>query len=52
MAEWIFYPPLKAMSGGCMVLLQIARQLQNSTHTTSVYPGDLDYYGTSVTIFP
>jgi hypothetical protein len=28
MAEWIFYPPLKAMSGGCMVLLQIARQLQ------------------------
>jgi hypothetical protein len=28
MAEWIFYPPLRAMSGGCMVLLQIARQLQ------------------------
>ena len=28
MKMWIFYPPLKAMSGGCMVLLQIARQLQ------------------------
>jgi len=28
MKTWIFYPPLKAMSGGCMVLLQIARQLQ------------------------
>ncbi|MDY0226069.1 MAG: glycosyltransferase family 1 protein [Desulfomicrobium apsheronum] len=27
MKTWIFYPPLKAMSGGCMVLLQIARQL-------------------------
>ena len=27
MRVWIFYPPLKAMSGGCMVLLQIARQL-------------------------
>ena len=27
MKAWIFYPPLKAMSGGCMVLLQIARQL-------------------------
>lgn len=24
---WVFYPPLKSMSGGCMVLLQIARQL-------------------------
>ncbi len=29
MKTWIFYPPLKAMSGGCMVLLQIARQLQD-----------------------
>jgi hypothetical protein len=28
MKTWIFYPPLKAMSGGCMVLLQIARQLE------------------------
>lgn len=28
MKTWIFYPPLKGMSGGCMVLLQIARQLQ------------------------
>lgn len=27
MKAWIFYPPLKVMSGGCMVLLQIARQL-------------------------
>lgn len=27
MRVWIFYPPLKAMSGGCMVLLQIARQV-------------------------
>lgn len=27
MKAWIFYPPLKTMSGGCMVLLQIARQL-------------------------
>lgn len=27
MRVWIFYPPLKTMSGGCMVLLQIARQL-------------------------
>ena len=27
MKTWIFYPPLKTMSGGCMVLLQIARQL-------------------------
>lgn len=27
MKVWIFYPPLKTMSGGCMVLLQIARQL-------------------------
>jgi len=29
MTAWIFYPPLKTMSGGCMVLLQIARQLQH-----------------------
>lgn len=29
MKTWIFYPPLKGMSGGCMVLLQIARQLQS-----------------------
>lgn len=29
MKTWIFYPPLKTMSGGCMVLLQIARQLQD-----------------------
>lgn len=28
MKVWIFYPPLKTMSGGCMVLLQIARQLE------------------------
>ena len=28
MKTWIFYPPLKSMSGGCMVLLQIARQLE------------------------
>jgi len=28
MKTWIFYPPLKAMSGGCMVLLQVARQLE------------------------
>lgn len=28
MKTWIFYPPLKTMSGGCMVLLQIARQLE------------------------
>ncbi|MGE4440325.1 MAG: glycosyltransferase [Desulfomicrobium sp.] len=27
MKTWIFYPPLKTMSGGCMMLLQIARQL-------------------------
>lgn len=29
MKTWIFYPPLKTMTGGCMVLLQIARQLQD-----------------------
>lgn len=27
MKVWLFYPPLKSMSGGCMVLLQLARQL-------------------------
>lgn len=29
MKVWVFYPPLKVMSGGCMVLLQIVRQLLN-----------------------
>lgn len=27
MTNWIFYPPLKNMSGGCMVLLQLARHM-------------------------
>ncbi|NLY41238.1 MAG: glycosyltransferase family 4 protein [Desulfovibrionales bacterium] len=27
MANWIFYPPLKHMSGGCMVLVQLARHM-------------------------
>lgn len=28
MRVWIFYPPLRVMSGGCLVLTQIARQIQ------------------------